>query len=113
MLAIKETWRAIEVEQAGRSVEDCHGFIPRKMKLESTGDVVERFIVNEGSRTVSYKCDASGRPGNVERVLAIHTPLRLELHERSAHSCLRVGWTAPYSITRDTFPKIVQDCQDD
>merc|ERR1719330_1641188 len=109
-LAIKEPWRAIEVEQGGCSIEDCQGYTLRKMKLKATGEnVVERIVINEESGTVTYnKCDANGRPGDVERVLAIHTPLRLEFYERSARSGLRVDWTAPYSMARDTFSKIVQ-----
>merc|ERR1719210_389233 len=109
-LAIKEPWRAIEVDQASCSMDECQGFILRKMKLKASGEnVVERIIVNEQSGTVTYnKCDASGRPGDVERVLAINKPLRLEFYERSARSGLRVDWTAPYSMARDTFSKIVQ-----
>merc|ERR550532_260467 len=109
-LAVKEPWRAIEVNQAGCSIESCQGYFLRKMQLKATGEnVVERIVINEESGTVSYnKCDASGRPGDVERVLAINKPLRLEFYERSARSGLRVDWTAPYSMARDTFSKIVQ-----
>merc|ERR1712241_803381 len=105
-----EPWRAIEVEQVGCSVEDCQGYTLRKMKLKATGEcVVERIVINEESGFVSYnKCDASGRPGGVERVLAIHTPLRLEFFERSARSGLRVDWKAPFSMASDTFSNIVQ-----
>merc|ERR1712176_1013717 len=53
-------------------------------------------------------CDASSRPGVVERVLAIHTPLRLEFYQRSASSGLRVDWKAPYAVARDTFSNIVK-----
>merc|ERR1719414_2866509 len=76
-LVIREPWRAIEVEQAGCSVEECQGYILRKMKLKATGEiVVERIVINEESGTITYnKCDASGRPGDVERVLAINKPL--------------------------------------
>merc|ERR1712014_249792 len=45
---------------------------------------------------------------DVERVLAIHTPLRLEFYERSARSGLRVHWKAPYQMALDTFSNIVQ-----
>merc|ERR1719346_284397 len=109
-IAIKEPWRAIEVDQAGCSVEDCSGYILRKMRLKATGEnVIERITINEEIGTVSYnKCDASGRPGDVERVLAIHTPLRLEFYERSARSGLRVDWKAPFGMARDTFSNIVQ-----
>merc|ERR1711963_137410 len=109
-IAIKEPWRAIEVEQVGCSIEDCQGYTLRRMKLRATGeDVVERITINEESGFVSYnKCDASGRPGDVERVLAIHKPLRLEFFERSARSGLRVDWKAPYSMACDTFTNIVQ-----
>merc|ERR1712107_626141 len=75
-----------------------------------TGEkVVERITINEESGTVTYnKCDASGRPGNLERVLAIHTPLRLEFYERSAISGLRLDWKAPLGMARDTFSNLVQ-----
>jgi len=109
-LSITEPWRVIEVEQAGCSVESCQGYTLRKMKLKATGEsVIERITINEESRSVTYnKCDASGRPGDVERVLAVNTPLRLEFYERSARSGLRVDWKAPYGMARDTFSKIVQ-----
>merc|ERR1712242_52908 len=109
-IAIKEPWRAIEVEQAGCSVEDCNGHVLRKMKLKATGEnVIERITINEEAGMVTYnKCDASGRPGDVERVLAINTPLRLEFYERSARSGLRVDWKAPFEMARDTFSNIVQ-----
>lgn len=108
--SIKEPWRVIDVDQTGCSVEDCNGYTLRKMKLSATGEnVVERITINEEIGTVTYnKCDASGRPGDVERVLAIHTPLRLEFYERSARSGLRVDWKAPYDMARETFSKMVQ-----
>merc|ERR1712241_1198551 len=109
-LAVKEPWRAIEVNQAGCSIESCQGYFLRKMQLKATGEnVVERIVINEESGTVTYnKCDVSGRPGDVERVLAINKPLRLEFYERSARSGVRVDWTAPYSMARDTFTNVVQ-----
>merc|ERR1711963_461920 len=110
-LSIKEPWRVFdEVEQAGCFVEDCQGFTQRKMKLKATGDfMVERIVINEEIGSVTYnKCDASGKPGDVERVLAIHTPLRLEFYERSASSGLRVDWKAPISVARDTLTNLVQ-----
>merc|ERR1719492_505255 len=109
-LSIKEPWRVIEVDQAGCSVQDCDGYTLRRMKLRATGEnVVERITINEEAGSVTYnKCDASGRPGDVERVLAIHTPLRIEFYERSARSGLRVDWKAPYSMARDTFSNLVQ-----
>jgi len=109
-LSIKEPWRVINVDQASCSVENCNGYTLRKMKLSATGEnVVERITINEETGTVTYnKCDASGRPGDVERVLAVHTPLRLEFYERSARSGLRVDWKAPYGMARDTFSNIVQ-----
>merc|ERR1711963_532371 len=109
-IAIKEPWRAIDVEQASCSVEDCQGYALRKMQLKTTGElVVERITIAEESGMVTYnKCDSNGRPGDVERVLAIHTPLRLEFYERSARSGLRVEWKAPNSMARDTFSNIVQ-----
>merc|ERR1719433_2428826 len=101
-LSIKEPWRGIDVDQAGCSL--------RKMKLCATGEkVVERITINEEAGMVTYnKCDASGRPGDAERVLAINTPLRLEFYERSARSGLRVDWKAPYGVARDTFSNLVQ-----
>merc|ERR1719276_602741 len=109
-LSIKEPWRAIDVDQAGCSIEDCNGYTLRKMKLSATGEkVVERITINEEIGSVSYnKCDASGKPGDVERVLAIHTPLRLEFYERSVSSGLRVDWKAPYQTACDTFTNLVQ-----
>merc|ERR1712079_106573 len=109
-ISIKEPWRAIDADQAGCSVEDCDGYTLRRMKLSATGEnVVERITINEESGTVTYnKCDASGRPGDVERVLAIHTPLRLEFYERSAISGLRLNWKAPLGMARDTFSNLVQ-----
>merc|ERR1712038_2128134 len=109
-LSIKEPWRAIDVDQAGCSIEDCNGYTLRKMKLTATGEkVVERITINEEIGTVTYnKCDASGKPGDVERVLAIHTPLSLEFYERSARSGLRVDWKAPVSVARETFTNLVQ-----
>merc|ERR1719210_1569942 len=109
-LSIKEPWRAIDVDQTGCSVEDCNGYTVREMKIRKTGEcVTERITINEEAGTVTYnKCDASGRPGDVERVLAINTPLRLEFYERSARSGLRVDWKAPYGVARDTFSNLVQ-----
>merc|ERR1712127_310116 len=109
-IAIKEPWRVIDVDKASYSVENCDGYTLRKMNLRASGEnVVERITINEETGTVTYnKCDASGRPGDVERVLAIHTPLRLEFCERSARSGMRVDWKAPYGMARDTFSNIVQ-----
>merc|ERR1712209_109858 len=109
-LSIKEPWRAIDVEQSSCSIEDCDGYTLRRMTLRATGEkVVERITINEEIGSVSYnKCDASGKPGNVERVLAIHTPLRLEFYERSANSGLRVDWKAPIGVARNAFSNIVK-----
>merc|ERR550534_1477690 len=109
-LTVKEPWRAINVEKSGCDVQDCNGYLQRKMTLCATGErVTERVTVNEEMGEIKYnKCDASGRPSDVERVLAIHTPLRLEFYERSARSGLRVHWTAPYQMAQDTFSNIVQ-----
>jgi len=109
-IAIKEPWRAIEVDQASCSIQDCEGYTLRKMKLKATGELVtERITINEEKGTVAYnKCDSSGRAGDVERVLAINTPLRLEFYERSARSGLRVDWKAPFEMAQDTFSNIVQ-----
>lgn len=109
-ISIKEPWRVIDVDQAGCSVEDCDGYTLRRMKLRATGEnVVERVTINEETGMVTYnKCDASGRPANQERVLAIHTPLRLEFFERSATSGLRLDWKAPHGVARDTFSNLVQ-----
>merc|ERR1712141_818349 len=93
-IAIKEPWRVLDVDQTGCSFEDCTGYTLRKMKLNATGEnVVERVTINEETGTVSYnKCDASGKPGNLERVLAIHTsPLRLEFYESSTSDTVGYG----------------------
>merc|ERR1719330_1601845 len=109
-LAIKEPWRVIEVDQTGCSIEERQGYTLRKMKLKATGEcVTERITVNEEIGTITYnKCDPNGLPGDVERVLAVHTPLRLEFYERSAKSGLRVDWKAPYVMASDTFSNLVQ-----
>ena len=46
-----------------------------------------------------------------ERVLAIGTPLRLELYERSARSGLRVDWRAPYHMASGTVTSMVQPAE--
>lgn len=109
-ISIKEPWQVLDVEQAGSSMEDCQGYTVRKMKLKRTGELVtERISINEETGIVTYnKCDATGRPGDVERVLAIHTPLRLEFYERSARSGLRVDWKAPYDMVLSTFMELVR-----
>merc|ERR1712032_847748 len=109
-IAVKEPWRVIGVDQSSCQVQDCAGFLTRKMRLSATGEMVtERITMGEEKGEVTYnKCDASGRPSDVERVLAIRNPLRLEFYERSARSGMRVNWTAPYSMARDTFSNIVQ-----
>merc|ERR1719512_497670 len=49
-ISIKEPWRAINVDQAGCSVQDCDGYTLRRMKLSATGEsVVERITINEES----------------------------------------------------------------
>merc|ERR1712226_1580001 len=109
-IAVKEPWRVIGVDQSSCQVQDCAGFLTRKMRLSATGEMVtERITISEEKGEVTYnKCDASGRPSDVERVLAIRTPLRLEFYERSARSGLRVHWKAPYQMAQDTFSNIVQ-----
>merc|ERR1712242_624645 len=97
-LSIKEPWRAIDVDQAGCSIEDCSGYTLRKMKLTATGEkVVERITINEEVGTVTYnKCDASGMPGDVERVLTVSTPLRLESTSAAhAAACASTGRHRP------------------
>ena len=89
-LPIKQPWRAIEVDKTGCSIE-------------------ERITINDEIGLVAdNKCDANERPGDVKRMLAIHTPLRLEFYVRSARSGLRVDWKAPYNMASDTFSNIVQ-----
>ena len=73
------------------------------------GCVTERITIKEEIGAVSYnKCDANGRLGDVERFLAVRSPLRLEFYGRSARSGLRVDWRAPYGMACDTFPNVVQ-----
>ena len=62
------------------------------MQHNTTGEkVVERITINEEAGSVTYsKCHASGKPGDVERVLSVHTPLCLEFNGRNARSGLRV-----------------------
>jgi len=109
-LIVKEPWRVISVQQSGCDVQDCNGYVQRKMTLCASGErVTERITINEEMGEIKYnKCDASGRPSDVERVLAIRTPLRLEFYERSARSGLRVHWKAPYQMAQDTFSNIVK-----
>merc|ERR1719471_590273 len=66
--------------------------------------------INEETGIVSYnKCDASGKPGSVERVLAIKTtPLSLEFYERSTSSGMRLDWKAPYGKAKETFSNMVK-----
>jgi hypothetical protein len=80
------------------------------MTLRASGErVTERVTINEEMGEIRYnKCDSYGTPGDVERVLAIHTPLRIEFYERSARSGLRVHWKAPYQMAQDTFSNLVQ-----
>jgi len=108
-LSIKEPWRVIDVDQTGCSVQDCQGYIQRTMKLSATGEtVVERITVNEEVGEVTYnKHDASGKPSDVVRVLAVRSPLRLEFYERSASSGLRVDWKAPTDVATTTFTNLV------
>merc|ERR1711992_505873 len=109
-LTVKEPWRAINVEQSGCDVQDCNGYVQRKMTLRASGErVTERITINEEMGEIRYnKCDSYGTPGDVERVLAIHTPLRIEFYERSTRSGLRVHWKAPYQMAQDTFSNLVQ-----
>ena len=103
----KTPWLAIEVDRIVCSIEVRQSYTLQKMKLKATEEcVTERITINEALGLIAYnKCDASGRPDDVERVLAIHTPLRLEFYERSARSGLHVDWKAPYGMTCDTFLK--------
>ena len=58
---------------------------------------------------VTYnKCHAIGRPGDVDLVITISTPLRLEFHDCNTLRNLRVNWEAPFGIARDTFSSLVQ-----
>merc|ERR1712203_1169432 len=74
----KEPWRAINVDQGSVDVQECAGYVQRKMTLRASGErVTERVTINEEMGEIRYnKCDSYGTPGDVERVLAIHTPLR-------------------------------------
>merc|ERR1712137_1148097 len=109
-LTIKQPGQAIPVDQGSVDVQECTGYVQRKMTLCASGErVTERITINEEMGEIRYnKCDSYGTPGDVERVLAIHTPLRLEFYERSARSGLRVHWKAPYQMALDTFSNIVQ-----
>ena len=101
-LSVKEPWRAINVDQGSVDVQECAGYVQRKMTLRASGErVTERVTINEEMGEIRYnKCDSYGTPGDVERVLAIHTPLRIEFYERSARSGLRVHWKAPYQVAK-------------
>lgn len=93
-LTVKESWQTINVEKSGCIVRDCNGYIQQTMTLRASGErVTERITINEEMGEINYiKCDASGKPGVVECVFAIHT--------------LRVHWKAPYQMAQDTFPTL-------
>mmetsp|Transcript_50457 Transcript_50457/g.161505 ORF Transcript_50457/g.161505 Transcript_50457/m.161505 type:complete len:670 (-) Transcript_50457:171-2180(-) len=107
---IKQPWKAIDVDRTACEVKDCNGYVERKMTLKATGEcVLERVTVNEEIGEVTYnKCGKDGQPSNVERVLAIHTPLRLEFYERNVSDGMRLNWQAPYAIARQTFENIIK-----
>jgi len=111
--SIKQPWLAIDVDKDSCEVKDCSGFVERKMRLQASGEIVsERIVVNEELGEVCYnKCDKYGKPGPVERVLAIHTPLRLEFFERNVSNGVRLNWTAPFDVARQTFENIVKIAQ--
>merc|ERR1719422_1070702 len=71
---------------------------------------MERVTINEEAGEITFnKCNGSGQPGSVERVLAIHSgPLRIEFFERNAAGLMRSNWIAPASIARTTFENIVK-----
>merc|ERR1712110_1015611 len=101
---------AIPVDQGSVDIQECTGYVQRKMTLTASGErVTERITINEEMGEIRYnKCDSYGTPGDIERVLTINTPLRLEFYERSARSGLRVDWKAPFGVARDTFSNLVQ-----
>merc|ERR1712110_854504 len=101
---------AIPVDQGSVDIQECTGYVQRKMTLTASGEcVTERITINEEMGEIRYnKCDSYGTPGDIERVLAIHTPLRLEFYERSARGGLRVHWKAPYQMAQETFSNMVQ-----
>jgi len=109
-LAIKEPWRVLDVDQAGCSVEGCNGYILRKTRFRKSGEnVFERITISEETGSATFGiCDAGGRLGDVERVLTIHTPLRLEMYERSTSSGLRLDWKASYSTAHEVFANLVK-----
>ena len=52
---------------------------------------------------VTYnKCHAIGRPGDVDLVITISTPLRLEFYDCNARRGLRGNWEAPFGVARAT-----------
>ena len=57
------------------------------------------------------KCAASGKPGDVERVLSIYTTVCLEFYKRSTFIGLCVDWKAPYGTACDTLTNLVQLAQ--
>merc|ERR1712012_617522 len=108
---IMQPWLAMNVDPSSCNVQECSGFVLRKMKLNATGEcVTERVTVNEESGEVTYnKCQPNGEPGATERVLAIHrAPLRIELFERNFGDGMRQSWTAPAPVAVETFGNIVQ-----
>jgi len=112
--SIRQPWTTINVDQANVNVKDGNGFVERTMKLNATGEVVtERVTINEEVGEITFnKCNGSGQPGSVERVLAIHSgPLRIEFFQRNAADLMRSNWTAPASIARTTFENIVKSAK--
>jgi hypothetical protein len=103
--------RAINVDPKCTVVDEFDGYVMRTMKLNLNGETVrEKITINEEIGEITYnKCDASGRPSGLERVLAIHTgPLRMEFYQRNARDGMRCAWKAPYSTARETFENIVK-----
>lgn len=108
---VRQPWLVMDVVQSSVQLTDCAGYTFRKMQIASTGEIVyERITIAEEQGEVRYnKCDSSGSsPGPKERVLAVRTPLRLELYERSTSDGMRTNWSAPYDVARKTFDGIVK-----
>jgi len=105
--AVRKPWHVHDAQQSNCSGKDSEGFYERSFKLNTTGEVVREHVkVNEERGEFTFiKLGADGKPGTLERVLAIHQgPLRMEFFERNKGS--RTEWDAPRQLAVDFFKVI-------
>ena len=104
-ISVKEPWRVPGVDRTGCSSAACAGCALRKMKLSAAGVyVAERIAIYEDAGTVSYdKLDAGGKPGSLERGLAIELPRRA-WSPTSAASPAACAWTGRHRMAKRRIP---------